>query len=90
VNTGIAVQEADDPRISTQSAHEGGKAVRPTHRPPLPPRRYPWYSFLLEAESTGMIKSIKNRNNPIGNRARDLPAYCAIPQPTAPPRAPSK
>jgi hypothetical protein len=23
-------------------AHEGGKAVRPTHRPPLPPRNIPF------------------------------------------------
>jgi len=28
------------------------RAVSPTHRPPLPPRKYSWYSFLLEAEST--------------------------------------
>jgi hypothetical protein len=31
------------------------KVVRlsaPTHRPPLTPRKYSWYSFLLEAEST--------------------------------------
>jgi hypothetical protein len=39
-------------QISRQSAHEGGKVVSPTHRPPLPPRKYSWYSFLLEAEST--------------------------------------
>jgi hypothetical protein len=38
-------------QISRQSAYEGGK-VSPTHRPPLPPRIYSWYSFLLEAEST--------------------------------------
>ena len=38
--------------ISRQSAHEGGKVVSPTHRPPLPPRKYSWYSFLLEAVST--------------------------------------
>jgi hypothetical protein len=37
-------------QISGQSAHEGGKVVSPTHRPPLPPRKYFWYSFLLEAE----------------------------------------
>jgi hypothetical protein len=36
------------------------------YRPPLPPRRYPWYSVLLKAESTeihsaaGGIKSMKN------------------------------
>jgi hypothetical protein len=39
-------------QISRQSAHEGGKVVSPTHRPPLPPRKYSWYSFLLQAEST--------------------------------------
>ena len=39
-------------QISRQSAHESGKVVGPTHRPPLPPGKYSWYSFLLEAEST--------------------------------------
>jgi hypothetical protein len=34
-------------QISSQSAHEGGKFVSPTHRPPLPTRNYTWYSFLL-------------------------------------------
>jgi hypothetical protein len=38
--------------ISRQSAHECGKVVRPTLRPRLPPRKYSWYTFLLEAEST--------------------------------------
>jgi hypothetical protein len=38
-------------QISKQSAH-GGKFVSPTYRPPLLPRKYSWYSFLLEAEST--------------------------------------
>jgi len=37
--------------ISRQSAHEGNKVVSPKHRPPLPPRKYFWYSFLLEGES---------------------------------------
>jgi len=32
--------------------------------------------------------SIKNFNDTIGNRTRDLPAFIAVPQPTAPPRAP--
>ena len=82
------------PQISRQSAHEGGKVVSPTHRPPLHPRKYSWYSFLLEAESTqghsaaGRIMSMKNSNDTIGNRTRDLPACSAVPQPTAPPRAP--
>jgi len=38
-------------QISRHSAHEGGKVVSPTHRPPLPHKKYFWYSFLLEAES---------------------------------------
>jgi len=39
-------------KISRQSAHEGAKVVSPLHQPPLPPRIYSWYSFLLDAEST--------------------------------------
>jgi hypothetical protein len=50
--TALVHQEVKAPRISRQSAHEGGKVVSPRHRPPLPPKRYPWYSFLLEAKST--------------------------------------
>ena len=30
----------------------GGKVVNLTHRPLFTPRKYSWYSFLLEAEST--------------------------------------
>jgi hypothetical protein len=32
--------------------------------------------------------SIKNSNDTIGNRCRDLSVCSAVPQPTAPPRAP--
>ena len=32
--------------------------------------------------------SMKNSNDTIGDRTRDLPACSAVPQPTAPPRAP--
>ena len=32
--------------------------------------------------------SIKNSNDTNGNRTRDLPAFSAVPQPTAPSRAP--
>jgi hypothetical protein len=39
-------------QICRQSAHECGTVVSPTHRPPSPPRKHSWYSFLLEAEST--------------------------------------
>jgi len=34
------------------TAQDGGKVVSLTHRPPLPPRKYSRYLFLLEAEST--------------------------------------
>jgi hypothetical protein len=33
--------------ISRQSTHEGWKVFGPTHRPPLPPKKYSWCSFLL-------------------------------------------
>jgi len=39
------------PHISRQSAHEGGKFVSLTLRPPLSPSKYSWYLFLLQAES---------------------------------------
>jgi hypothetical protein len=39
-------------QVFRQPAHEGGKVVSPTNRPPLPPRKDSWYSFLLVAEST--------------------------------------
>jgi len=44
-------KEFGGPQISRQLMHESGKVVNPTHRPPLPCRKYSWYSFLLEAES---------------------------------------
>jgi len=34
------------------TAQDGGKVVSLRHRPPVLPRKYTWYSFLLEAEST--------------------------------------
>jgi hypothetical protein len=34
------------------TAQDSGKVVSLTHRPLLPPRKYTWYSFLLEDEST--------------------------------------
>jgi hypothetical protein len=66
-------------QISRQSAHEGGRVVSPTHQPPLPPRKYFWYPFLLEAELTPghsvieRIMSMKNSNDTIRIRTCDLP-----------------
>jgi hypothetical protein len=65
----IEVQEVKTPKISRQSAHEGGKVVSPTHQPLLPLRENSWYAFVLGAEST-----------PIGHRTRYLPACSAVSQ----------
>ena len=78
-------------QISRHSAHDGGKVVSPMHRPPLPPRKHSWYSFLLAAESTpGPQCDRKNRISEnfidtIRNRTRDLTACSAVPHRTAPP-----
>jgi hypothetical protein len=40
-----------DSQMSRQSAHESGKVVSPKCRPPWPPTKYSWYSYLLEAQS---------------------------------------
>ena len=65
--------------------HEDGKFVSCTPRPPLPPRKYSWYSFLLEVESTpgpqcvGRNMTMKNSMIPLGIE----PMTCWL----APPRA---
>jgi len=38
-------------QISRPSTYELAKIVNPNYRSLLPPRKYPWYSFLLDAES---------------------------------------
>ena len=48
----LSVPGGWDSQISTQSALESGKVVTPMHWPPSPSRKYSWYTFLLEAEST--------------------------------------
>ena len=39
----LRVAEGSGAQISRQLAHEDGKVVSPTCRPPLPPRNYCWY-----------------------------------------------
>ena len=76
-------------QISRQSANEGVKFVSPTHRLPLPP----WYSHLLQAESTSgsqcSRKDYVNEKFQWHPRGIDHPACSAVPRPTAPSRAPS-
>jgi len=81
-------------RISRQSAHEGGKVVSRTHRPPLPPGNIPGTHFCSRLSQSqghsaaGRIMPMKNSSDTIGNRTRDLPACSAVPQPTTPQRVP--
>jgi len=69
-----------DSQISRQSAHEVGKVVSPTYRPPLPPRNIPGTHFCKKLSqpqghsAAGRIMSMKDSNDTIGNRTRDLPA----------------
>ena len=82
-------------QISRQSAHEGGKVVSPTHRPPLPPGSIPGTHFCQRLSqpqghsAAGRIMSMKNSNDTIWNRTRDLTSCSAVSQPTALLRAPS-
>ena len=70
-----AVQEVKAPRFR-HSAHEGGKIVTPTHRPPLPPV-ISSYSFL---EAHGLVGCFgKTPSNTTGDRSRDIPTGSAAP-----------
>jgi len=76
--------------LQAVEAHEGGKLVSSTYRPPLPPVDIP---FLLKAESfpraimrPEVLKSMKNPKEPIENRTHDLLVCSVMPQPTTLPR----
>ena len=80
--------------MSRQSAHKSGKVFSSTHWPPLPPGNIPGTHFCQRLSQpqghsgAGRIMSMKNSNDTIGNRSRDLPTCSAVPRPTALPRAP--
>ena len=58
-------------------AQDSGKVASLRNRPLFTPRKYSWYSFLLEAEST--LMSMKNSNNTTWNRTSDLPICSTAP-----------
>jgi hypothetical protein len=84
----LGLQEVEASRIFGQWEHEGGIVVSSTQRPPLPSLPRDISRSTLAHSSAGRIKSMKNRNDPVGNRIRDIPACNAVPQPIAPRRAP--
>jgi hypothetical protein len=77
----------EDPRVSTQLAHEGGMVVSPTYQ--LPPPDIPgshYHQSLSWSQghtAARRNKSMKSSNYPIKNQTRDLPAFSAMPQPLA-------
>ena len=89
------ILDVEASRVSRQWPREDANVVSLTHRPPLPPRRCPWYSFLFDALSGTQdhiagrkIKSMKNPSDPMGDRTCDHPTCSELLQPTAPPRIP--
>ena len=93
----LRVPGGSDSQISIESTYEGGKFVSPTHR--SPPVAFTPQEILLVLisvprlsrpqghKAVRRITSIKNSDDAIGYRNRDLPACSAVLQPTAPPRA---
>ena len=87
-STAIHVQPWTGPECSSRLRLPDFKTVvmvvGPTHRRPLPPRKYSWYSFLLRQSrsqghsAAGRIMSMKNSSDTIRNHTRDLPACSAV------------
>ena len=69
------------------TARDGGKIFSLTHRPPLLPGNKPGIHFCQRLSrpqghsATGRIMSLKDYNDIIGNRTRDLPVCSIVPQP---------
>jgi hypothetical protein len=67
------------------TAQDGGKVISLTHRPPSFPGNTPgthFYSRLSRSQghsATGRIMSLKNSNDTIGNRTRNLPVCSVVP-----------
>jgi len=75
----ILVPAWTGPAVSRSLRLQNFKKVVPAS---FTPRKYPWYSFLLDDESTPGPQC--SWEDTIWNRACDLPACIAVPQPAAP------
>ena len=69
-----------------KTAQNGGNVISLKHRPPLPLRKYCWYSFMLEAESIPGPQcdwkdymSLKNSIDTIWDRISDLQIFSTAP-----------
>jgi hypothetical protein len=68
----LELQEIEASRISTQSVHQTGEVVSPTHRSHLPPRNLAGTHFCKRLSRpqghnrSGRVQSIKNSNYCIG------------------------
>ena len=60
----------------TKTAKDGGKVISVTHRSPLPPGNTPGYPRAIVGPE-GL--SLKNSNNTIENRTRDLTVCSVVP-----------
>jgi hypothetical protein len=84
------VPGGSDSQIPRQSAHEGGKVVSPTHRPP-PPRNTPCTHFCYrlkrpQGHSAAGMMSIKKFQ---WHHQESNPRHCsALPRSNTPPRGP--
>jgi hypothetical protein len=87
---GVPLQAWSGPEVSKNlrfldfmtTAQDGGKIVSLTHRPPLSLGNTPGTHFCkrlrrLQGHSESM--SLKNSNDTIGNRTRDLPVCNVVP-----------
>jgi len=67
------------------TAQDGGKVESLTHRPPLPPGNTPGTHFCYRMSrpqghsATGRIMSLKNSNDTIENRTRDMQVCTVVP-----------
>jgi len=89
LNRSLRSQEVHPPRSSRKFAQKGGKVDSLRQRPHLSPRHTPGtrlyqkLSGLQEYSVARKTESMKNPNDPIGKQNRDIPAWSAVPQPTA-------